>query len=324
LTTICLAPIQGTTDRIFRNLFPQYFHGVDYAIAPFVSATGKLKPDFPGLFELSPDRNQGLPTVPQIMGTQPENFVLIANRLFEMGCAVINWNLGCPFRMVVKKGRGAGMLCYPDRIESFLDRVMPQLKPNLSVKLRIGLKDPDDALALIPIFNRYPLEELIIHPRTGAQMYEGKVDLDRFEQCLSLSKHRVVYNGDIVSPQNLEALARRFLFVNRWMIGRGLMENPFLAEEIKAFPPRSFQEKVHVLKAFHDHLFAEYSAVLSGPGHKVNKMKEIWTFMTGFFENRDKVRKMIHKTHSPDHYLGVVQQIFDQALSRPGATYFPD
>ena len=311
---ICLAPLQGMTDRIYRNLFPLYFHGVDLAIAPFISASKKMKPDNNLLRDFSPDRNTGIPTIPQIMGSQPDDFTMIANRLHDMGYGTINWNLGCPFRMVVKKGRGAGMLCYPDRVESFLEKAMPGLKPKLSIKLRIGLKYPDDALELIPIFNRYPLTELIIHPRTGVQMYEGDVDLDMFEQCLHLSKHRVVYNGDINSLEKLEKLADRFGTVNRWMIGRGLIGNPFLAEKIKFHTEKPYPEKVKIMRAFHDHLFAEYSAMLSGPAHITNKMKEIWTYMAGFSENGEKIRKQINKTHHRDHYVDVVNHVFDEMM----------
>src|SRR5512145_1464774 len=122
---IYLAPLQGMTDRIYRNLFPVYFKGVDLALAPFIPSVKKLKVETKHLRELDPDKNTGLPTIPQIMGSRPDDFTMLANRLHGMGYGTVNWNLGCPYPMVVKKGRGAGMLCYPDRIESFLETAMP-------------------------------------------------------------------------------------------------------------------------------------------------------------------------------------------------------
>jgi len=309
---IYLAPIQGITDRIYRNLFPVYFKGVDLAIAPFISSSKKMKPENNLLREFYPDKNTGLPTIPQIMSSNPDDFTKLANALNEIGCGTVNWNLGCPFRMVVKKGRGAGMLCYPDRVESFLTKTMPALKPKLSIKLRIGFTYPGEVLELLPIFNRFELEELIIHPRTGVQMYEGEVDLDMFEQCLNLSKHRVVYNGDIDSLEKLEMLAKRFGSVKRWMIGRGLIGNPFLAEKIKFNMVKPYNEKIKIMMAFHDHLFDEYSKLLSGPAHITNKMKELWTYMGNFFENGDKIRKRINKTHHRDNYIDVVNKIFSE------------
>ena len=309
---IYLAPLQGVTDRIYRNLFPVYFKGVDIAIAPFLSTSKKMKSMNNLLREHYPDQNSGIPTIPQIMSSIPDDFTRLANALYDIGHGTVNWNIGCPFSMVVKKGRGAGMLCYPDRIESFLEKTMPAIKPKLSIKLRIGLKYPDEVLQLIPIFNRFQIDELIIHPRTGEQMYEGEVDLDMFEQCLHLSKHTVVYNGDIDSFEKFEMLSHRFGSIKRWMIGRSLIGNPFLAEKIKYHTEKPYAEKIKIIRAFHDHLFDEYLKVLSGPSHITNKMKEIWTFMGGFFENGDKIRKKINKTHHRDNYIDVVNKVFHE------------
>jgi len=314
---IYLAPVQGITDRIYRNLFPLYFKGVDVAIAPFISSSKKMKPVNNLLREFYPDKNTGIPTIPQIMSSNPDDFTMLANALYDIGYSSVNWNLGCPFPMVMKKGRGAGMLCYPAKIESFLEKTMSAIKPNLSIKLRIGLKYPDEVLQLIPIFNQYPLEELIIHPRTGMQMYKGEVDLDMFEQCLNLSKHRVVYNGDIDSFEKYKMLSLRFGSIKRWMIGRGLIGNPFLAEKIKFDTEKPYDEKIKIMRSFHDHLFAEYLKILSGPAHITNKMKEIWTYMANFFENGEKIRKRINKTHHRDNYVDVVNKVFDDLIEFP-------
>lgn len=311
---IYLAPIRGITDRIYRNLYPVYFKGVDMAIAPFISSVKKMKPEHNLLRELHPDKNTGIPTIPQIMSSNPDDFIALANALYDIGCGTVNWNIGCPFPMVVKKGRGAGILCYPARVESFLEKTMSALKPKLSIKLRIGLTYPDEVLQLIPIFNRFELEELIIHPRTGEQMYAGQVDLDIFEQCLHLLKHRVVYNGDIDSVEKLQSLAKRFGSIDRWMIGRGLLGNPFLAEKIKFNTEKTYEEKIKIMRSFHDNLFAEYLKILSGPAHITNKMKEIWTYMGSFFENGEKIRKRINKTHHRDNYVDVVNKVFDELI----------
>jgi tRNA-dihydrouridine synthase len=309
---IYLAPIQGTTDRIYRSLFPVYFKGVDLAVAPFISATTKISPDSKLLRELRLDEYIGIPTIPQLMGSDPDNFIKLANILFDMGYETVNWNIGCPFRIVVKKGRGAGMLCYPSKIESFLEKTIPAIRPRLSVKLRTGLKYQDEIFDLLPIFNQFPLEELIIHPRTGEQMYTGDVDLDTFERCLKLSQHKIVYNGDINSVDKFKMLSKRFESVDRWMIGRGLLANPFLAEEIKFNTVISYYEKIKIIRTFHDRLFAEYSGILSGPSHITNKMKEIWTYLGGFFENGAKLQKKIFKTHHRDNYLDIVNKAFDE------------
>jgi tRNA-dihydrouridine synthase len=96
------------------------------------------------------------------------------------------------------------------------------------------------------------------------------------------------------------------------MIGRGLIGNPFLAEKIKFNTEKSYDEKIKIMKAFHDNLFAEYLKILSGPSHITNKMKEIWTYMGDFFENGKKIKKRIWKTHHRENYIDVVNKIFSE------------
>jgi tRNA-dihydrouridine synthase len=152
-----------------------------------------------------------------------------------MGFSSVNWNLGCPAPLVAKKARGCGLLPHKDIIKRFLDGVIPKLPLPLSIKARLGYESPNELEALIPLFNDYPIKELIIHPRTGIQLYGGTVDLDRFETCLNISKHTVVYNGDIVSVDTFIRLSKRFPSVNRWMTGRGIVRNPFLLTELRRY-----------------------------------------------------------------------------------------
>jgi tRNA-dihydrouridine synthase len=98
------------------------------------------------------------------------------------------------------------------------------------------------------------------------------------------------------------------------MIGRGLIGNPFLAEQIKGHPEKTYAEKIKIIRAFHDHLFAEYSKMLSGPSHITNKMKEVWTYMGSFLENRPKILKRIRKAHHRDNYVDIVNKIFDELV----------
>jgi len=314
MPVIYMAPLQGITDEIYRNLFAAYFQGVDLAVMPFISSTKKIKKPPALLAGYHPDRNRGIYAIPQMMSARAEDFVWLANELYDMGHTVVNLNLGCPFPMVVRKGRGAGMLCHPDRIGDFLREALPVLKPALSVKLRLGVKSPQDILEVIGVCNCFALESLIIHPRTAAQMYEGEVDLEMFGRCLELSTHPVIYNGDIDTAAKYDMLARRFPSVAGWMIGRGLVGNPFLAEEMKGAAPRPMGEKIAVLRSFHDELFGRYEKRLSGHAHLINKMKEIWTYMSNFFAAGAKVRKRIYKTHSVKRYLDAVNKIFDEAL----------
>ena len=305
-----MAPLRGFTDQIYRNLFSEHFGGFDLAVAPFIASTSgkRIRPKY--VRGLLPENNTGMPVVPQILSKSAEDFIVLANCLFDMGYDTINWNLGCPHPQVTKKMRGSGLLPHTERIQAFLDEAVPAMKGKLSIKARLGQKDRDDLHRLAPILNQYPLEEVIIHPRTGLQMYEGNVDLEGFETCLSILRHPVVYNGDIRSAGDFRALSGRFENVDRWMIGRWSLVNPFLPGVIKT-GLNKVDNRVERMKHFHDALYEQYAAVLSGPSHLLNRMKAQWNYFSLAFRDCGKTVKRIRKAGSPRHYLEVVSRFFE-------------
>ena len=309
---IYLAPIKGLTDRVYRNVFPKHFDGIDLAIAPFLSVkkTDKLIGSYQKEFE--PSRNSGIKTVPQILSNNPDEFISIANILSEMGYENINWNLGCPYPMVVSRGKGAALLQYPDKINSFLYKTIPAMKSNLTIKLRLGMYSPDEILQLIPIFNQYEISKITIHARTGDQMYSGEVNRDAFEKALSLSKMSVVYNGDINSISDYEEFDKRFNSVNNLMIGRGILYNPFLAEQIKNIKNDENRIKIKRIKNFADELFETYSETLSGPTHLADKMKNIWFYLSNSFEYSKKLQKKIKKISNNKQYEKFATEFFQR------------
>ncbi len=309
--TLYLAPLRGFTDCTFRNAFCRHFDGLDLAVTPFIPTVDANRFKRSHLNDVLPPNNPQLPIVPQIIGNRAENFISLASRLYELGHETVNWNLGCPFPMVAKKQRGSGLLPYPEKIEAFLEKTMAAIPNRLSIKTRLGRKKADEILKLMPIFNRYPLREIIIHPRTGKQMYTGAPDLETFQKCLALSQHPVVYNGDITSPAVFKALGTRFPDVRRWMIGRAAVANPFLPAILKAGRD-DFTNKVEVFKRFYDDLFDQYRQVFSGPGHLLDRMKGFWTYFSQSFENGRSIRKKIQRTYKLQRYQEIVQRFFEQ------------
>ena len=169
---------------------------------------------------------------------------------------------------------------------------------------------PDELLKLIPFLNRYPIDEITIHPRTGRQLYSGKVDLEMFEQSHALITHEVIYNGDLTTYKQFEELSARFKTINKWMIGRGALFNPFLLAQIKGEADIPTNEQISVVQKFHDRLFEEYSGILFSPHHVMDKMKGIWFYLEKYFPDGRKIFKKIKKTQSPKHYCEEVQRAF--------------
>jgi tRNA-dihydrouridine synthase B len=306
-----LAPLRGLTDHIYRNTFARHFDGFDAAVSPFIPSVSNDYFKISHLKDVLPENNSAMPITPQIIGNNPYDFISLAERLFELGYTTVNWNLGCPFPMVAKKRRGSGLLNYPEMIADFLEKAVPCLPNRLSIKARLGRKRSDEILKLILIFNQYPLEEIIIHPRTGKQMYDGEPDLDMFERCLGLSRHPIVYNGDINDLATFKVFSGRLKTINLWMIGRGALANPFLPSVITAGKDE-ITGKVETFRHFYEDLFEQYRQVFSGPGHLLARMKGFWTYFSKSFQNSRKIEKKIHRTQKLRRYLEIVGRFFDE------------
>ncbi len=307
-----MAPMKGYTDHIFRNIFTDHFEGIDLAVSPFIASKKDNKIKRKYVRDVFPENNTQLPVIPQILSKTAIDFITLANYLYDLGYETVNWNLGCPYPMVAKKKRGSGMLPHTDMIHSFLDSVMPGIKGKLSIKIRLGWRSKDDIFRLIPILNQYPLEDVIIHPRTGIQRYEGDVDHGAFGLCMELISHKVIYNGDIKTPEVFKALSMQFDNdnVSGWMIGRWCIANPFLPCIIKAGKD-DIQDKIPRMKRFHEDLFEAYGSILDGPSHLLNKMKGFWKYFAFSFKECKKAMKKIKKTRQPDQYLEQVNLFFD-------------
>jgi tRNA-dihydrouridine synthase len=311
-TKLILAPIRGITDCHFRTIFHRYFPGFDLALAPFINPqrASNFQPN--QIKDLLPEANPTLPVIPQLLHTDVQDFLFLANRLASFGYKEINWNLGCPAPMVTKKKRGSGLLPYPDEILTFLDQVMEKLPIQLSIKTRLGLEGPEELLHLLPKLDQYPLTEIIIHGRLGKQLYKGTTDRENFARCLQQTKHSIVYNGDIKTTEDFKTLQTQFPDINKWMIGRGVLSDPFLAGEIKGIQQ---QAKTHLLQCFHTDLFECYRELLAGEAHLLGRMKQLWAYLSVFFPPAQKTWKKINKCTTEEKYLRITKECFSMAAT---------
>ena len=276
-----LAPMQGLTEVLFRRVYEECFpHAIERAVSPFISLThGSLAAATEKVDDVMPEANAGsIPVTPQILGKEKEEFVQLANRLHELGYGEVNWNMGCPMRKVAGKHRGSGILPYPGEVDDILGYVVPRIKPALSVKVRLGLKSPDEIFALIPVLNAYPLASVTIHPRLGRQQYSGQPDLDTFGRAAALIKHPVIYNGDIVREADARRVRERFPQVADIMVGRGVLYRPTLPLDL-ANPQRSHDDDRTLTTRFVKRLMEEVALRMPTPEARIRKTKEYWALV---------------------------------------------
>jgi tRNA-dihydrouridine synthase B len=319
MLTIYSSPLQGFTDFRFRNAFQRFFGGIDKYIAPYIRINEKQEIKPGNERDILPANNRSLDLIPQIITKDADEFLFVAKHVQKLGYNELNWNLGCPYPMIVKRGMGSGLLSMPEKIDEILTRVFAETDIQVSVKMRLGYESSQEIFRVFPVLEKYRLANITIHPRIGKQLYNGKVDLIAFEECLGQTSHKIFYNGDITSVRRFRELKERFPTINHWMIGRGLIADPFLPSMIKADNPVYPEKRYEVLSSFHDTLFSSYEEALSGPKHLLMKMYSFWEFFSQSFPLSPKGLKKIKKAQNLSAYREVVQQIiYNEAVNGAG------
>ena len=309
------APLEGITDHIYRRLHRRYFPGVDMYFTPFLSPTKNHIFPPRELRQVVPENNIGVPLTPQLLTKNADDFLWAANALAEMGYEEVNLNVGCPSGTVTAKGKGAGLLADLGSLQRLLDGIFAAAPVKISVKTRLGVRDPAEFGAILDIYNDYPISELIIHARTAKEMYEGPIHPDAFGAALTSSRASLCYNGDVATPADICALEQRFPGLNAVMVGRGLVADPALVMRLGGVEPDR-----ETLTAFNNELWEAYSGAFGGPASAMNRMKAIWTLMLGSFEGGEAYAKRLGKTRKWPEMRALTEEICARLpLAQPGA-----
>lgn len=302
---LSLAPMEGLTGSTFRRVHAASFGPLDRYYTPFLapphvgSGFGKK-----AMRELDPEAGQGLDVVPQLLTKNADEFVWAAGLLADMGYREVNLNLGCPSGTVTAKGRGSGFLRDLEGLAAFLQDVCERSPLPVSVKTRLGIADDAEYDAVLDLYRRMPLAELIVHPRVQKDRYQGSPRAERYGQTLDSAPFPVAYNGDVFSVADLDALVAAYPATRHVMLGRGLLANPALARMAAGGRPASASE----LRGFHDRLFAAYEAEIGG--NAVFRMKEWWFYAKHAFADPMAVHRAVRKVKRLDEYEAAVDRVF--------------
>ena len=300
------APMEGLTGYIYRNAHNAFFNNIDKYFSPFIVANQSKGFKTKELNDILPENNQGLVLIPQLLTNNAKDFIHTANKINQLGYNEIDLNLGCPSGTVVSKGKGSGFLSKTEELDLFFEEIFSEATTKISVKTRIGKDQPEEFYNLIEIFNKYPIEELIIHPRTQKDFYNNKPNLKIFKDALTLSKNPVSYNGDIRTAKDYKEFCNDFPSVETLMIGRGLLANPRLISNIE----NNTKLEKELLKEFHDKIYEDYKEIFFGDRNVLFKMKELWFYMIQMFSDNAKYAKKIRKSERLHDYDEVVSSLF--------------
>ena len=301
------APLEGISGYIYRNAYEKFFpNNIDKYFTPFIVPNQSKSLKTKEFRDVLPENNNGLNIIPQILTNNSEGFIATCKKLKQLGYDEVNLNLGCPSGTVVSKFRGSGFLGKREELDNFLDEIFKIQDMKISIKTRLGVDSADEFYEIMKIYDKYPMEELIIHPRTRQDFYGNKPNMEMFKDALKSSKNTICYNGDIFSVKDYEKFIEEGPSVDRIMIGRGSLANPGLINEIKG---KGVVDK-NILKEFHDEVCMGYKEILSGDINVLFRMKELWSYMIGMFEDSEKVAKKIKKERMLSEYNVIISRLF--------------
>lgn len=304
---IYFAPLEGVTDVTYRRTHAACFSGVDKYFIPFVSPTHHLVFTPKEKRAVSPEENSGMHAVPQILSKHADQFLWAANELFQLGYREVNLNLGCPSGTVTAKGKGSGMLRDLESLKAFLDDIFAHSPIAISIKTRIGFSNEEEWSAIWSLLSEYPASEFIIHPRTRSQFYKGKPYREAFAQALETAHSPVVYNGDLFTAEDCHQLLASYPQTAALMLGRGLLANPALVQELKGGERLTRQK----LRDFHDQLYNAYLRN-NPPNVALIRMRVAMNHLACCFEEPQKALKAIRKAQNEAAYLQAIQKLFDE------------
>lgn len=306
-----LAPMEGITGSVFRRVHAECFGALDRYYTPFL-APPQVGSSFGGKAykEVVPERNQGLDVVPQLLTNDADKFVWATQVLADMGYAEVNLNLGCPSGTVVAKGRGAGFLRNLGELEGFLQEVCDRSCLPISAKTRVGVMEDAEYEKILELYCRFPLQELIVHPRVQKDHYQGVPRLELYGETFRRAPFPVAYNGDIFGTDDMAALLEAYPETRHVMFGRGILSNPALARMLNGGQAATAAE----LKHFHDKLFCAYEEEIGG--NAVFRMKEWWSYAKYSFADPQVVHRAVRKARKVGEYEEAVERVFQtQGLS---------
>lgn len=300
------APLQGYTDDVYRRLHHQLVGGVDFYYTPFVRLEHGV-PRSKDLRDILPTHNEDVPVVPQIIAANVQEFRTLTDLIVENGYRRIDLNMGCPFPLQAKHGRGCGLLAKTDDITAMFAEMKQHPEVQFSIKLRLGWDDSTVAQRLLPLINEAPIMQVALHPRIGTQGYKGTTDVEAFAAFAAECKKPLIYNGDLTSPEEVLQMQERFPQLTGIMVGRGLLARPSLGTELREQREWIRHERIALLHRLHDALHAHYARIIPGEAQLHQKLRTFWDYLEP--EIGRKPFKAVHKAGNLRNYLRAVAEI---------------
>ena len=296
-SNIFIAPLAGYTNLPTRLIYRGQGAGIAYA--EMVSALG-LEYNYEKSVKLIKSKNEDRPLGIQLFGPDANTILNAFLKIKDKDFDIIDINCGCSVKKILRSNSGACLLKNPDEIYKIIYLLKQNTDRPVSLKIRSGWDNSFlNYLQVLDAAVKAGADLITFHPRTRSMMFKNKADWELIKDLKAKSPIPVIGNGDIFSGVDAVNMIK-ITGCDGVMLARGLIENPFLIEEVKAsltgdvYYSPSFKKRVDVL-LFHSNLMVEYLGERKG-------VIEFRKFVHGYLKGLPNISKLRQRLNRVDDY----------------------
>jgi len=318
-----LAPMAGVTDTVFRR-FIRNLTGCGLIMTEFTSADGVLRQKDKKAKRYLHFYEDEHPISAQLFGSNPAVMAEAARMVEDLGFDLVDLNLGCPAKKVVKCNGGSGLLRDLPAIGKIFEAVRAAVKIPFTVKFRAGWNDQEIVcVELAKMAESCGLCAVALHARTREQGYSGHARWEWIAAVKDAVKIPVIGNGDIRTPEDASAVVAQ-TGCDAVMIGRSAASNPWIFRQIAQYtasggydqPAES--DRYEMIRTYFSMLIEEKFP--DAPG----KMKQFASWFTHGVPGGAGLRKAIYEAQEDTEILNRVEEFFSARLAHAVASVLPN
>ena len=306
---LILAPMAGITQLPFRRLVKEA--GCALVVTEMVSANGLVhgSKKTEELLASHPDER---PVSAQIFGTDPDIMRDAARMVQDTGADLIDMNLGCSVRKIVRQGAGVALMRDPERLERILKAIRGAVSIPATVKMRTGWeRSGDQAIRVGRMAEDCGFDAVAIHPRTATQGFGGKADWSLITRLKDTVSIPVIGNGDIREPNDVLRMQSE-TGCDSVMIGRASIGNPWIFSQTLSLIGGQSPTEPDLSKRLNTVLrYIEYAVDHFGETRAVFMMRSHLAWFTKGLPHSSRFRAAIVRLKTKQNIIEVLQAYFD-------------